>query len=113
MSEADQVQMLEDVLNYLPEMPMMFEELLDAYLERDLGRLMEVNEEYAEAGDSELEQMFQKRLIDDRNRRMVKRLLPMLQQGRLFVGVGALHLPGEKGVLRLLQQQGYRVEIAY
>ena len=113
MPEADQVQMLKDVLNYLPEMPMMFEELLQAYLERDLGGLMAVNEKYAEAGDSELEQTFQKRLIDDRNRRMVERLLPMLRQGRLFVGVGALHLPGEKGVLRLLQQQGYQVEAVY
>lgn len=113
MPEADQVQMLKDVLNYLPEMPMMFEDLLSAYLERDLGRIMEVNEEYAKAGDSELEQMFQERLIDGRNRRMVERLLPMLRMGRLFVGVGALHLPGEEGVLRLLQQQGYRVEVVY
>ncbi len=113
MPEADQVQMLKDVLNYLPEMPMMFEELLGAYLERDLARLMEVNEKYADAGNPELEQAFQKRLIDDRNRRMVERLLPMLREGRLFVGVGALHLPGEKGVLRLLQQQGYQVEVVY
>ena len=113
LPEADQIQMLKDVLNNLGDLPKMYEELLHAYLERDLGRLMEINEDYSASENPELEQRFQKRLIDDRNLRMVERLLPLLRKGRLFVGVGALHLPGENGVLRLLERHGYRVEVVY
>ena len=40
---------------------------------------------------------------------MAERLEPLLNQGRLFVAVGALHLPGEGGVLNLLAQRGYRI----
>jgi uncharacterized protein YbaP (TraB family) len=44
---------------------------------------------------------------------MVDRLLPHLQEGAVFAAVGALHLPGEEGMLNLLRQKGYRVERLY
>jgi uncharacterized protein YbaP (TraB family) len=37
-------------------------------------------------------------------------LLPLLEKDRVFVAVGALHLPGESGLLALLRQQGFRLE---
>jgi hypothetical protein len=36
-------------------------------------------------------------------------MMPYMEQRSAFVAVGALHLPGEQGVLRLLERQGYRV----
>ena len=44
---------------------------------------------------------------------MVDRMAPRLAEGNAFIAVGALHLPGEKGVLNLLQQGGYRVSAVY
>jgi hypothetical protein len=44
---------------------------------------------------------------------MVERLRPRLAEGGAFVAVGALHLPGEEGILRLLERQGYRVTRLY
>jgi uncharacterized protein YbaP (TraB family) len=38
---------------------------------------------------------------------------PHLKGGKAFVAVGALHLPGEKGLLNLLEQQGYTVRVVY
>jgi hypothetical protein len=40
-------------------------------------------------------------------------MVPLLAAGHAFIAVGALHLPGERGVLRLLEQRGYRVEAVY
>ena len=40
---------------------------------------------------------------------MADRMEPYLQQGGVFVAVGALHLPGEEGLIRQLEQRGYTV----
>ena len=36
-------------------------------------------------------------------------LLPIFARGSAFVVVGAMHLPGEDGLLRLLELQGFNV----
>jgi len=52
-----------------------------------------------------------KKLIDDRNVTMAAKLEDYLKgKEQFFVVVGALHLVGEKGVARLLQDKGYKVE---
>jgi hypothetical protein len=40
-------------------------------------------------------------------------MIPLLQRGRAFVAVGALHMPGDEGILHLLEQRGYRVTRVY
>jgi uncharacterized protein len=53
---------------------------------------------------------FQDALIVKRNRLMAERLGALLEAGAAFIAVGALHLPGEEGLLSLLAGQGYRVQ---
>ncbi len=113
LSESDQIAMLDDALDNLQQLPTMLRRLMDAYLARDMAALVQTSEEFMQHGDPAIEEMFQQRLVDDRNHRMVARLQPLLQEGRLFVAVGALHLPGEKGILQLLEQKGYRVTVIY
>lgn len=52
---------------------------------------------------------FQKLLIDDRNHIMADRAIPLLDQGDVFMAVGALHLPGKEGLIELLRARGWRV----
>jgi uncharacterized protein YbaP (TraB family) len=53
---------------------------------------------------------FFERLIDQRNRRMRDRALPLLEQGGAFLAIGAAHIPGPAGLARLIEGAGFRVE---
>ena len=45
--------------------------------------------------------------LHERNKIMVKGIDTLAQEKSLFIGVGAAHLPGEKGVINLLKKKGY------
>lgn len=50
---------------------------------------------------------FQERLIVARNAVMAERALEHIEVGGAFIAVGALHLPGEEGLVALLEREGY------
>nr|CAD6432074.1 polysaccharide biosynthesis protein GumN [Rhizobium sp. Q54] len=52
---------------------------------------------------------FESAVISNRNHRMAERAAPLLADGSVFLAVGALHLPGEDGLVELLRQQGFTV----
>ena len=54
---------------------------------------------------------FDKTMVTARNRTMAERASPILAEGGAFVAVGALHLPGDEGLVSLLQTGGYTVEV--
>jgi len=103
----DQVGLLRDAVEQVAGLDAMLDELLAAYKRQDLAAMVAINEAAMATGDPRLAGKFQRRLIVDRNHRMAERMEPWLQQGGAFVAVGALHLPGEQGLLRLLEQRGY------
>ncbi|MDJ0613197.1 MAG: TraB/GumN family protein [Rhizobiaceae bacterium] len=60
-------------------------------------------------GSGEGAAQFQEALIEKRNLTMAERVEPMLENGKVFVAVGALHLPDETGLVKLLRDRGYKV----
>jgi hypothetical protein len=51
------------------------------------------------------------KLLDDRNVKMAEKIDGYLKEkGPTFVCVGAAHLVGEKGLVKLLTAKGYKVE---
>ena len=77
--------------------------LTDAYKSQDLDQLWEVFMEQMSKYDYD-------NVVTVRNRnweKQMKELLP--KQSTLFV-VGAGHLPGEKGMINLLSEAGYKVK---
>jgi uncharacterized protein YbaP (TraB family) len=52
---------------------------------------------------------FEKRIVLMRNHLMAERAAPVLARGNAFIAVGALHLPGNEGLVSLLQKAGYTV----
>jgi uncharacterized protein YbaP (TraB family) len=105
----DQITLLRDAVEQFAGIDAMQAELLAAYKRQDLAAMLAINESAMSTGDQRLAGEFQRRLIVDRNHRMAERMEPYLEQGGAFIAVGALHLPGEQGLIRLLEQRGYSV----
>ena len=109
LSMSDQVELLKMTLDQLPSLPGMFDQLVEAYVADDLGRIAALAAQYKSRGDVETLKRFMLRLNDERNQRMAARMKRFLDQGNSFIAVGALHLPGPSGLIQLLRDQGYLV----
>jgi uncharacterized protein YbaP (TraB family) len=53
---------------------------------------------------------YEKVMLTDRNQRWISRMEKMAKNKPTFFAVGAAHLPGNKGLINLLQNKGYLVE---
>ncbi|WP_462328273.1 TraB/GumN family protein [Thiohalocapsa halophila] len=85
----------------------LFDALTDAYLRGALGELLALSEDRVPGLEPALQQRLRELLIDSRNRRMLTRIRALPRQQRHFIAVGALHLPGERGLLAGLGAAGY------
>lgn len=113
MPLRDQIKFLEDTVTQLDQVEAAYNELLAAYKQRDLSVMLAISDAAMSQGDQALARTFRKALIDDRNHHMLERMEQHLEKGGAFVAVGALHLPGEQGLVSLLRGKGYRLEAIY
>lgn len=112
MSLDDQVVLLRDAVQNHQLTQDVMEELTRAYLKRDLSALLALNEKF-KPKDARVYADMMDRLLVRRNANMAERMRVRLKEGNAFVAVGALHLPGDTGLLRLLSAAGYRVTRVY
>ncbi|HEY8513675.1 MAG TPA: TraB/GumN family protein [Cyclobacteriaceae bacterium] len=100
----EQARQLVELVKSREEMTEVQDELLSLYLRGDINGLYQLYQKYEKQfGDASW-------LLDDRNEKWMKQLPSMLEEGSQLIAVGALHLPGKKGLIELLRQRGYRVE---
>ena len=59
--------------------------------------------------DAALNAAFMARLVGRRNLVMRDRAMPLIDAGGAFIAVGALHLPGDDGLVALFRAQGYEL----
>jgi uncharacterized protein len=87
------------------------ETMTDLYLSGDIGATMPMLKIAApDDGDADSDySAFEQRIILDRNKVMAERAAPILANGNVFMAVGALHLPGDQGLVELLRKQGFTV----
>lgn len=78
--------------------------LRDNYLSQDLDKILEF---YSDSSDY-MKGFFDK-IITQRNHSMDESIDTLVQMQSTFIGIGAGHLPGEEGVIALLQKRGYQV----
>jgi uncharacterized protein YbaP (TraB family) len=77
--------------------------LQDAYRNRNISMLDSIDKAmYTEH--------YLKNMLFIRNRNMAERLDSLMHTGKVFTGIGAAHLPGQKGVIARLRSKGYTVE---
>ncbi|MDX2428380.1 MAG: TraB/GumN family protein [Xanthomonadales bacterium] len=119
---------LEQQLSFLENMPMpmqlslldqaiaeygqvleVHDQMVDTYLENNLVALQLLSDEQLEAVGENASDYFMESGIHARNQRMAQALLQQLENKTVFVAVGALHLPGEEGLLNILRQHGFEL----
>ena len=106
------LQALIETLELGDKMDDIIETMTALYLAGDTGMTMPMLEAVAPSKPGQDESAyaaFEKRIVTDRNKIMAERAAPLLANGKVFIAVGALHLPGEKGLVELLRAQGFTV----
>lgn len=104
-----QVEGLMCFVDNFQDMTEMAEFITAAYFAQDLGQLEELNNEEQEgacAGSPEDND----KLVYNRNTNWVKAMPAIMSQKPTLFVVGAFHLCGDRGVLRMLEDAGYKVE---
>ncbi|MDI1255093.1 MAG: TraB/GumN family protein [Flavobacterium sp.] len=83
-----------------------FQEMLAIYKAKDLDKMLEMSE----ISENKLTSKFEAELLTNRNKNWIPRIENIIKNTPTFFGVGAAHLGGENGVIKLLRKQGYKVE---
>jgi hypothetical protein len=115
IDERLQIEFLISAARLAPRMNDVFVTMTNLYLEGRIGRLKALSIVLAEqTGVSRAaNDAFNRELIDLRNGRMFARALPLVEKGPVLIGVGALHLPGESGLVQLFRDAGFTVNRLY
>ncbi|QDZ01673.1 polysaccharide biosynthesis protein GumN [Nitratireductor mangrovi] len=94
-----------------PRMDDVFETMIVLYDREETGMIWPLFETVLPSPDDDGSgyAAFEEAMINTRNRTMADNADPYLADGRAFIAVGALHLPGEDGLVALLRERGYRV----
>lgn len=113
--EAAQLAMLRHTVENRDWLAGLIEPTLQAWLRRDLAGIRRVNDSIAARypGMAPHYQTFLRHVVVNRSVVMAHRLHGPLRSGRVFVAVGATHLYGSKGLLAMIEEQGYRVTSVY
>lgn len=83
-----------------------FQKMMTIYQEKDIeGMLKMMND-----SDNKITSENQDVLLNDRNKNWIPIITKTVQEKPTFFGVGAGHLAGDEGVIKLLRKKGYKVE---
>lgn len=103
--EPEQVKILMESANDLATARIEFRKLIEVYKSKNIN---EINKYIVES--SEEYQQFGNFLLVARNKSWISRIVNIANTNSAFIAVGAGHLGGEQGVVKLLQNEGYLVE---
>ncbi|MDE5876288.1 MAG: TraB/GumN family protein [Muribaculaceae bacterium] len=103
---AEQAKSLVEMLDDPEKQMTNVRRLNEAYIAHDIDTLFEITR------DEDTNPEFMERLLNKRNADWLQKLPAIMAEAPTFIVVGALHLPGEHGVLEGLRQAGYTVTSA-
>lgn len=83
-----------------------FQKMMALYVEKDIEGLAKLMEEDVNLTNTKHKDV----ILDNRNKNWIAKIEDFAKQQPTFFGVGAGHLPGENGVIKLLQKKGYTVK---
>ncbi|UCC55161.1 MAG: TraB/GumN family protein [Gammaproteobacteria bacterium] len=107
LSLDDQIEILVDTVCNRDQLAGQLEKLTKLYLNQDVAGMLAINNQPHQ--NEALFERLMERTLYERNRRMALRIRDRLGDEKVFIAVGALHLPGERGILRNLEAAGYQI----
>lgn len=93
----------------------LFETMIQLYLREETAVIWALMKRVAVEGFADAQEdaqyaAFQREIVDRRNHSMAEEAENLIAKGGgVFIAVGALHLPGEQGMINILVQKGYQV----
>lgn len=106
---AGQIAFLESSLAQLADFDANMAQMKSLYLKGDLEAIQDYSRQQLDSADDPLMRQLMHRLLEERNMRMFERVQSRLTESGTLIAVGALHLPGQQGLLQLFRQAGYTV----
>ncbi len=81
----------------------------NAFMNQDLNKMLQISRERNNDSCDPMPEE-EEAMNDRRNQAWVEKLDVIMREAPTLIAVGALHLPGDKGLLNLLKLRGYTVE---
>lgn len=104
ISLREQAMMLLETLRKIDNTDSMLQKLNDLYLSQDLNGILQVY------NDDQFPIKLHTAIVLDRNQKFSQGLMKAMKKKAVFCAIGALHLPGESGMISTLRKAGYTVE---
>jgi uncharacterized protein YbaP (TraB family) len=106
-----QVALLKFTVASYAEMQDIIDDMLEAYLKQDLKAMYQISTRFIpdEPENQQWRDIYLKHVIEIRNIVMGHYMRKPMREKDAFIAVGAVHLYGEKGVLALIEKDGYTV----
>jgi len=100
-------EMIEETFEQLADINIYFIKLVNAWKNGDMDTLTEYyNMSFDESNYGEISEQV---MLVNRNDKWVEQLVPRLANEKLFIAVGALHLPEQHGLIKQLKDEGFSV----
>ena len=107
ISYQDQAdELLKTVKDNLEKDKKEFQEMITIYQNKDIEGMLKMMSD----SDNKITSENQDILLNDRNKKWIPIMIKTMKDKPTFFGVGAGHLAGEEGVIKLLRKQGFKVE---
>ena len=107
ISYQDQAEeLLKTVKDNLEKDKKEFQEMITIYQNKDIEGMLKLMNE----SDNKITADNQDQLLNNRNINWIPVIIKAMNDKPTFSGVGAAHLAGENGVIKLLRKKGYKVE---
>lgn len=107
ISYQDQAdELLKTVKDNLEKDKKEFQEMITIYQNKDIESMLKMMSD----SDNKITSENQDILLNNRNKNWIPIMVKIMKDKPTFFGVGAGHLAGENGVIKLLRKKGYKVE---
>ena len=106
-----QVELLKFTVASYQQMHSIIDDMLDAYLKQDLKAMYTISTRFIpdKPENKQWRDIYLKHVIEIRNIVMEHYMRAPMRMKDTFIAVGAVHLYGDKGVLALMEKDGYTV----